>query len=378
MRTVKFGVIGCGLMGREFASASARWLHLTEEIDRPEIIAVCDTNAQAAKWFGEHIPSVKHIYSDYKELLKCEEIEAVYVAVPHVLHQEVYTNVIRARKHLMGEKPFGIDRAQNRAIMECIHENKDVFVRGTSEFPYYPAYQQLIRWILEKKFGRIIEVRSCMYHSSDMDANKPINWKRIVEINGEYGCMGDLGIHTQHVPFRMGWKPHRVYAHLNNIITQRRNERNELVPCETWDNAVLLCEAEDSGNAFPIIYEMKRMAPGSTNDVFLEVYGMDFSARFTTNDPNALYYTNSWGKEQAWNRIVIGNKPMNPTITGSIFEFGFSDAILQMWATYMKELAGQKVEFGCFRPEETAYSHALLSAALESHRTQKAIDIAYD
>jgi 3-hydroxyacyl-CoA dehydrogenase len=32
MKTVKFGVIGCGLMGKEFASAAARWCHLTEEV----------------------------------------------------------------------------------------------------------------------------------------------------------------------------------------------------------------------------------------------------------------------------------------------------------------------------------------------------------
>ena len=30
MRTVKFGIIGPGLMGREFASAAARWLHLPD------------------------------------------------------------------------------------------------------------------------------------------------------------------------------------------------------------------------------------------------------------------------------------------------------------------------------------------------------------
>ena len=31
-KTIRFGIIGCGLMGREFASAAARWCHLTEDI----------------------------------------------------------------------------------------------------------------------------------------------------------------------------------------------------------------------------------------------------------------------------------------------------------------------------------------------------------
>ena len=39
---IKFGIIGLGLMGREFASAAARWCHLTAMEVRPEIIPICD------------------------------------------------------------------------------------------------------------------------------------------------------------------------------------------------------------------------------------------------------------------------------------------------------------------------------------------------
>ena len=44
MKTVRFGIIGCGLMGREFASAAARWCHLPDMLVRPEIVALCDQN----------------------------------------------------------------------------------------------------------------------------------------------------------------------------------------------------------------------------------------------------------------------------------------------------------------------------------------------
>ena len=44
MRTIGFGIIGCGLMGRELASAMARWLHLLDIDVRPELVAVCDPN----------------------------------------------------------------------------------------------------------------------------------------------------------------------------------------------------------------------------------------------------------------------------------------------------------------------------------------------
>ena len=66
---------------------------------------------------------------------------------------------------------------------------------------------------------------------------------------------------------------------------------------------------------------------------------------------------------------------MIPTITGSIFEFGFSDSILQMWATFVCEVAGIPVPFGCLRPEETALSHKLQTAALISHKERRAVSL---
>ena len=376
MKTVKFGVIGCGLMGKEFASAAARWCHLSDDIAKPEIVAVCDFNEEATAWFKNNFASVNFVTKDYKELLKREDVEAVYCALPHNLHASVYSDIIRAGKHLLGEKPFGIDKQANEEILQAIKENPKVVVRCASEFPFYPACQQLIKWIKENKFGKIIEVRAGFHHSSDMDINKPINWKRMVAINGEYGCIGDLGLHTQHVPFRMGWKPKKVYASLSNIVTERPDKTGKKVPCDTWDNAVMMVETEDSfGNTFPMTLETKRMAPGATNDWFLEVYGLECSAKFNSSEPDIFAYTNSWGKEQAWCKINMGYKPMIPTITGGIFEFGFTDAILQMWATFIKEIEGKEVFFGCCTPEETELSHKLNTAALISYKEGRAVEI---
>lgn len=109
-RPVRFGVIGCGLMGREFASVSMRWLHLAADLPRPVIVAACDLSPSNLDWFRQ-VPDTRYFYSDYKELLANPEVEAVYCAVPHHLHAQVYSDVIRAGKHLLGEKPFGMDLA---------------------------------------------------------------------------------------------------------------------------------------------------------------------------------------------------------------------------------------------------------------------------
>ena len=191
-------------------------------------------------------------------MLSDADAEAVYCAVPHNLHEQFYTDIIKAGKHLLGEKPFGIDKAANDAIMKCIEEHPHVFVRCTSHFPFFPPMQRIGRMIEEQAFGQIIEVNSGFLHASDLNPDKPINWKRILKVNGEYGCMGD-----------MGWTP------------------------------------------------------------------------------------------------AFGG------ITGGIFEFGFSDAVQQLWAAFLHELTegNPKSRFaGCVTPREVAYSHRLFTAALKSQK----------
>jgi predicted dehydrogenase len=369
-RKVRFGIIGCGLMGREFASAIARWCHLLSDGPVPELVGICDSNPASHAWFTEAFPGLRIVTKDYNDLLSSPDIEAIYCAVPHNLHEKIYTDIIRAGKHFMGEKPFGIDKRANTAILAALAQKPGLFVRCSSEFPYFPAAQKLISWIQEKRFGRIIEVRAGFHHSSDMDVKKPINWKRIIEVNGEYGCMGDLGIHTQHIPFRMGWIPKTVYASLNKVVSTRPDGKGGTAPCLTWDNASLSCTVDHAdGYTFPMVLETRRMAPGMTNTWYIEVDGLSASARFSTRDPKSFFYLLSGEKEQPWCRLDLGYTPAVPGITGGIFEFGFPDSLLQMWAAFILELdAGKPQIFGCFTPEETRLSHALLTAALESNK----------
>ena len=129
MKTIRFGIIGPGLMGREFASASARWCHLTTVAARPELVAVCGRTEEKFPWYRENFPSIRQFVTDYRELLANPEVEAVYCAVPHDLHEQIYCDIIRSGKHLLGEKPFGIDLNANRAILQCIAEHPGVIVR---------------------------------------------------------------------------------------------------------------------------------------------------------------------------------------------------------------------------------------------------------
>jgi predicted dehydrogenase len=372
-RIIRFGVIGCGLMGKEFASAAARWCHLTNVDFEPKIVAVCDAVSAATAWFESNVPSVEKAYTDYKELLADPSIEAIYCAVPHHLHEQIYVDIIKAGKHLLAEKPFGIDQNANSIVQAAIDEHPEVMVRCSSEFPFFPGAQQIIQWVREDKFGKIIEVEAGFWHSSDLDPTKKINWKRRIATNGEYGCMGDLGMHVLHLPMRFGWKPKSVRALLSKIVPERPDNEGNLVPCETWDNAILACDVDTGEQSFPLLLSTKRIAPGHANTWFIRIQGTKLSAEYSTKNPKqvaSLPY--SPGGAQAWHIMDVPYQSAYQTITGGIFEFGFSDSILQMWAAFCDELVhgqGMQQKFYCATPEEAAGSHRVFTAALESNRT---------
>jgi predicted dehydrogenase len=169
-----------------------------------------------------------------------------------------------------------------------------------------------------------------------------------------------------------------VRAILSKIITERPDGKGGMAPCRTWDNATLFCEAEGGagGAAFPLTLKTQRMAPGEKNTWYLKIHGTKASAHFSTRNPRLLELLEYRGGEQSWQHVDMGQETAFKTISGSIFEFGFSDAILQMWGAFLYELAtGQRLKpfAGCVIPGETALSHELLTAALESHRRTQVV-----
>jgi predicted dehydrogenase len=362
---MRVGIIGGGLMGREAASAFGRWFALLDSPVQAELTVVCDLQEKLLEWF-QQVPTVKLLTQDHKELLRSPEVDVVYVAVPHNLHEPIYLDVINAGKALLAEKPFGIDLAAARKIRDAAVKTGR-FVRCSSEFPFLPAVQRILQLVKSAKLGHPLQINSGFWHSSDLDPTKPINWKRTTKSCGEVGVMGDLGMHACHVPLRLGWKPVRVHAQLQKIYTQRPDGKGGMAPCDTWDNAMLNTEVLVNGAEVPMRLEMKRLAPGATNTWFLEVLGTDGGAKFSTAEPKSLWLFER-GKEQIWQRVDLGHQTPFPTITGGIFEVGFPDSLLQMWAAFAAEWAGQLGDrFGCATPDEAVTSHEIFAAALESH-----------
>lgn len=365
MKKIGIGIIGGGLMGREMASAFARWCSLTDVEVQPELVAVADLVEDVRNWF-QRIPSCVQITADYHALLANPAVDVVYVAVPHHLHEKIYCDVLAAGKDLFAEKPFGIDLASARRIAAAVQASGR-FVRCSSEFPFMPGAQRVIQAVTGSKLGRVLEVVSGFHHSSDLDATKPANWKRNSASCGEIGVLGDLGMHACHIPLRLGWRPQRVFAQLQKGYPQRPDGRGGMAECDTWDNALLNCWTQIGDNEVPMRLEMKRMAPGETNTWFIEVLGTEGGVRYSTKEPKTLWMFEN-GKEQFWKKTDLGFGMPFKVVTGGIFEPGFPDVIQQMWAAYLMERAGLlNGRFGCATVGEAVATQEIFAAALESH-----------
>jgi len=378
-------IIGGGLMGREVAAAIQRWPALVEHPVRPRLTAVCDLDRTALSWF-DTIDTVTTSTTDYHDLLDDPAIDVVYVAVRHDLHEAIYTDVVRAGKSLLAEKPFGIDTAAADAVLEAMASHPDSFVRVSSEMPFFPGAQVAIGYVQSGALGRVVEARNAFLHSSDLDRSKPINWKRQAKFCGQAGVMNDLGLHALHVPLRLGWQPRSVYAVLQNLVPERPGPHGGLVACDTWDNAVLHIMAEHADDSFPLTIQTKRIAPGHKNSWEFEAIGLDGGVRFSTKHPKrveVLALVDVPGtsgllsrSEQSWQAVDVGSQSVWPTVTGPIFESGFSDSILQMWAAFLAERDGDLGNrFGAARPDEAAQTHRIHAAALRSHAESRQVQL---
>ena len=119
MQRVRIGLIGAGLIGgahsavlRTIAAAMPGQL---------ELIAVADPSAAArdrfVEWYG-----YRHAFADASALIARDDVDAVFVCTPTVLHAEIVTAAAAAGKHCFCEKPMAMSHAQGRAMRDAVRQ----------------------------------------------------------------------------------------------------------------------------------------------------------------------------------------------------------------------------------------------------------------
>ncbi len=116
-KKLKIGIIGSG--------GIAQGCHMRGYASMPELcemVAVCDVNPETAKTAAEKY-SVGKTYTDYRELLKDPEIDAVSVATPNAYHVEPTVAALKAGKHVICEKPLGMNADECRRMCKAADES---------------------------------------------------------------------------------------------------------------------------------------------------------------------------------------------------------------------------------------------------------------
>jgi predicted dehydrogenase len=114
MSKLKAGIVGCGGIAyqKHFPALSL----LKDEV---EIVHFCDIiRDRAEKARGEFgIPGAK-VCTDYRDLLKNDSIDVVYVLTPNVSHSPITCDALEAGKHVMCEKPMAISYGEGKKMVD--------------------------------------------------------------------------------------------------------------------------------------------------------------------------------------------------------------------------------------------------------------------
>ena len=113
MSRTGFGLIGAGIVG------GAWHAHVYHHMPRAELVAICDLNLARAQEVAERY-GVKHVTSDYRDLLARQDIAAVSIATPDFAHREIAVAAAQAGKHILVEKPLATTVADAEAILQAV------------------------------------------------------------------------------------------------------------------------------------------------------------------------------------------------------------------------------------------------------------------
>lgn len=205
VNAVKWGVIACG------GIAQRRTIPGMLAAKNAELVAVMDVNRSVAeavkKSFG-----AKYSFNNIEQLLEVDEIDAVYIASPVFCHLEQVRVAAKAKKHILLEKPLGINLEEAMEIVRiCKAEGVKLFVGFMMRFHTY--HQKLAELVSEGRLGEITALRaqmSCWY------PEMPDCWRQQKELSGG-GALMDMGIHgVDLIRYITGLEVIRVDAMISN------------------------------------------------------------------------------------------------------------------------------------------------------------------
>jgi UDP-N-acetylglucosamine 3-dehydrogenase len=117
------------------------------------LVAVCDTDNQKSKDFGEKY-SINH-YDTLDKLLISEEFDAAFVVTPTSTHTEITKKLLEAKKHVFVEKPMTYKSEEGEELAKIAGKNKVILTCGYVE-RFNPAVDVVKKMVRGKKYGDLV------------------------------------------------------------------------------------------------------------------------------------------------------------------------------------------------------------------------------
>lgn len=150
-RDVKVGIIGCGRVAHRFPSEASI-------VTGVKVVAAFDINEEVTKYYANQFERVKACGS-IEELYR--EVDAVYVATPHLSHYLNIKNAIEAGKHVLVETPMVLDAAQAKELFELAAQ-KSVILMEANKTAHCPAFNHLMVMIKSGVIGDVVDIEASL------------------------------------------------------------------------------------------------------------------------------------------------------------------------------------------------------------------------
>ena len=268
--TVRWGVIGCGRLPNTFTIPLGLM-----EARNAHLVGVADAVAARARETAQRFEV--RAYADADELLADPGIDAVYVATPTVSHSELTIAAARRGKHVLCEKPLGLN-AEEAAEMVRVCEEEGVTLGHGTMMRYNACHASMRSMVAEGALGQPVAMHA-LYSDlwpTDLEGlsqpaeevwalgdERAITWRQRRSLGGG-GPMADLGIHViDTMVFIMGRV--REVASLCDTLTSR---------LDVEDTASVLLKFENGAQATIECYSSAAKFKGRRS---LRIYGSEGS-----------------------------------------------------------------------------------------------------
>ena len=198
---MKFGIIGTNFVSDMIIKAG-------ETLEDFKISAICSRTLENAKSFAKKY-KVDYYTNDYKTFLE-QDLDAVYIAVPNVLHKDIAIFFLENKIPVFCEKPMGSNVDEVKAMIAASRANNTLLVEGV--VPLYTEGFKVVKDNL-KEIGQVRRaIISMGQYSSRYDAYRQGNVLNAFKPDLANGSIMDIGIYPLSFAMGLFGPPKSVFA----------------------------------------------------------------------------------------------------------------------------------------------------------------------